>query len=545
MASPPKPGPLGRDSIPALRFWLALALLLLAQAWVKLALAPGEPFRDEQLRDWLCALQALQSGHFPAFGPAMQGGPPIPGGWYYFILAQGARISQSPLALAGFITALYTVAAGFLAWRLASAFNRAAALAVVALLSFHPLLIYQASVILNSHVALPLLMVALGALLSRRVSLPFAALAGFCSVVAMHCHVVSVIALGAPLVWLLARWEGSAGWSFSWLGYGLGLALAGLGYIPWLQALASQHGAPLSAVLQSRHRFHLDFASQALKPIFFFCAQPGFEASSYFGSRWSGFVGYFRFKTLADLGAFLLTYASLLAALWAALLAWKGPLLGPGSWRARLLEPWNLALFRVISLTLPVWFLLAGRFDVKFVALLFAWSYLPLAAWMAQRWPGWGREQRLLFVLGIAILCAAGVGLHQRIYAQRGADLENARYSYKTVDAAAQAIAERQPKAVAVVFGAGNGPTFTDRAVYGLAKARYHWQGEPCQACPVSAFEEKVYGRPGDWVAADGGPLKGMPTVWIGPEPLSAKAQAAGSWRLLRFIDGMYLFANF
>jgi hypothetical protein len=543
---PPKPEPLGQgDSLPALRFWLALALLLLAQAWAKLALAPGEPFRDEQLRDWLGALSTLQSGHFPAYGPAMQGGPPIPGGWYYFILAQGARISQAPLALAGFITALYTAAAGFLAWRLSGAFNRAAALAVAALLSFHPLLIYQSAVILNSHVAFPLLMVALGALMRQRITFFYAALAGFCSVVAMHCHVVSVIALGAPLVWLLARWEGDEGWGFSWAGYALGLGLGGLGYIPWLLALGSQHGAPLSAVVQSRHRFHFDFAAQALKPIFFFCVQPGFEASSFFGNRWSGFVGYFRFKTLSDAWALLATYGSFLAALWLALLAWKGALSGPGSWRSRLLKPWGLALFRVIALTLPVWFLLAGRFDVKFAGLLWAWSYLPLAAWLALCWPAWGREQRLLFALAIGILCASGLSLHQRIFAQRGADLENARYSYQTVDAAALALAQRQPKVAAVVFGAGNGPTFTDRAIYGLAKERYRWQGSPCAACPVSSFEEKAYGRPGDWVVADGGPVKGMPTVWIGPETLSMQAQAAGGWRLLRFIDGMYLFANF
>jgi hypothetical protein len=522
-----------------------LALVLLAQAWVKVRLAGQEPFRDEQLRDWLAALQVQQSGGFPAYGPAMQGGPSIPGGWYYFILSLGTRLCAEPLGLCWFTIGLYTAAAAFLAWRLAGAFNRPVALAVVALLSFHPIVLYESTMFLNSHVAIPLLMVVLGALLRRRVSFPFAALAGFCTVAAQQCHVMSVIALGAMLVWLLAPRDEDPGWSLSWPGYALGLALGCLGYLPYLHELLARDFLPLAEVLHSRHRFHYSFSAQVLKPIFFFFVQPGFEASSYFGSRWSGFVGYFRFHSLADLGAFLLTYASFLAALWASVLAWKGELRRPRGWRARLLAPWDLALFRVITLTLPCWFLLAGRFDVKFVGLFQAWSYLPLAALLTRAWPAWGPDRRRIFALAVAVVCAAGLGLHQRIYAQRGADLENARYDYQTVDAAAAALGQRQPKEAAVVFSQGNGPTFTDRAIYGLAQHRYHWQGAPCAACPVSKFEEKIYGRPGDWVVEDGAPIPGMATVWIGPEPLSPSAQSAGGWRLLRHSDGMYLFINF
>ena len=526
-------------------FGLGLAALLLAQAWIKLDLAARQPFSWEQIRDWLAALQVAQSGAFPAYGPAMANGPALPGGWYYFLLSLPLRLDPEPLALSAFVTVLYSLAAAFFGWRLSRAYNRAAALVVVALLSFHPVVIHMTSIFHNPNLAFSFLMAALAALLSPQVGFGFAALAGFASMVALQCHAMAVVVFTLPLAWVLARAAKDKAWSLSWGGYACGAFLGGLGYLPYFQAQWAAHFSNIVQAGQFRHATHRDLGDLVFKPLFFMLAQPAYEVSSYFGAGWRGMVRFFRFQDAADLWAFAATYASVLFFVGLGAWAWRPAFRrGLGAWD-RLGRPWNLGLYKLATLSLPFWFLLAGRFDAKYTGLFFAWCYLPLAAWIAAGWPGWGPAARLGLGFTVLLACLTGLSLHQRIYAQRGSDLGFARYDYATVDAAAGLLGRLQPPTVAVVFADGNGPTWTGKAIEGLAKQRYGWTGAPLVPAPVSALEEKIYCNPGDWVVADGQGLRGAAAVWIGSAPLSLEAQQAGGWRLWRQVDGMYLFENF
>jgi hypothetical protein len=212
-----------------------------------------------------------------------------------------------------------------------------------------------------------------------------------------------------------------------------------------------------------------------------------------------------------------MTYGSFLASVVFGVMSWKSVFKGPGSWTRRLLDPWPLGLFRVVTLTLPFWFVMAGRFDVKYVGLFFAWSYLPLAWWLSQSRALVSGERRWVLALAVALICLGGVELNGRIYAQRGNDLEFPRYSYRTADVLALYLSERQPATAGIHFVAGGEPGFIN-AVFGLAAERYHWHG-----IYADASAQQLLICPADQV------------------PASDLVR----WHFLQDVEGMDLYANF
>jgi len=505
-----------------LSFCLMLAWLILVQAVIKWQVAGDQPFSHEQFRDWARAVEVSKSGDFPAYGPPMASGPDIPGGWYYYLLSKGLRGGASPIALSHFTTLLFSIGLAVLSLRMRQAFGSLPALATAALLAFHPVVISMGSLYHNPNVALPFLLVVLAAFLNKRVGFPWAMVAGFSSIVAIQCNLPSLIALSAPLLWLLAGLKQREDYSFSVWGYTLGLMLGCLGYLPFLQLQLATHFGHVNQGVAYREQLHFSFERQFLKPLFFFIVQPSFEVSSYFGARFIGFIKYFNyFRTVQDWALFLITYGSFLAVLgmwvanvrlWFKSRRWH--------WDAFFTDQ-AVALQGVVMITLPFWFFLAGRFDVKYTGLFMGWSYIIVGATLGRisEYKAW--HERWLLVLSVVLLCLAGLSIHQRVYVQRGSDLDFSRYSYDNLLRISQYISDQGHalKATGVEFSEGDSMDYQG-AVKGLTQEYCGWKGT--------------------W----SGPTA-KSRVWVGSHAPCPQQTAAEGFKFLWYDKGMYFYANF